>query len=129
MERLDPLHAGIVDLTEAFVSQRILTETLDRGHHLAEIRPVNILLVAQSVDAAPYHQYQDQNPGQKDRAKKSPKRTKLRVLPNTSGRELTTKNGYTEPMMPTANNHAPSSGQHLHGTILRETPIDLGDGI
>jgi hypothetical protein len=93
MEHLNPLHAGVVDLAEAFIPQNIFTETLLRGHHSAEVHPVNILLVAQSVDATPYHQYQDQNPGQKNQAKKAPRRTKSRVLPNSSRRELTTKTG------------------------------------
>jgi hypothetical protein len=75
MEHLDPLH---VDLAEGFIS-------LGGGHHSVEIHPVNSLLVAQSVDAAPYHQHQDQNPGQKSQAKKALKRMKPRVLPDSAG--------------------------------------------
>jgi hypothetical protein len=90
MEHLDLLH---VDLAEEFISQNFLTETLRSSHHSAEIQPANILLVAQSVDAAPYHQYQDQNPGQKSQAKKALKRVKPRVLPDSAERELTTKTG------------------------------------
>jgi hypothetical protein len=89
MEHLDLLH---VDLAEEFISQNFLTETLRSGYHSVEIQPVNIL-VAQSVDAAPYHQYQDQNPGQKSQVKKALKRMKPRVLPDSAERELTTKTG------------------------------------